>query len=219
MDIDPRILPLLNDREIWIIATHGDQMAALAWDGAAATTGRQRHFVDAVVARSRAPSDEFEHVWIKFAQLVELIRQVDQAVAQIAVLSETLEATRKELAVARRELDAWDRAVAFTPWNAAVTALLGDAAAARLSDANRSAITRHGYLRIMNVQGVLPHELYSTLADQTGLSVAIHNLEKIRRIQREGLPQFGGSKDVSSLAREERCNACDRPLSRCICGV
>lgn len=226
MDIDPRITPFLTIREQDLLTTHGDRMAALAWHGEGPTSGRQRHFVEVIVAKIREPSDELEHVWVKYAGLVALTRRIDEltdAVAEYqrlqAETDELLKRTRQDLQVATQELDVWDQAQPYMSMSVPAALCLKDDAMQRLSEANRRTLGRHGYLLGLRERGDMPESVYSALADQSGLSTALHNLEKIRRVQREGLPPLGGHKDVSSLANEERCNACDKPLSRCICSL
>jgi uncharacterized protein YifE (UPF0438 family) len=226
MDIDTRIQPFLTSREQDILSTHGDRMATLAWHGATPTSGRQQHFVDVIVSKTRRPADEFEHAWIKYVGLLALVRRIDElAVAvgecqrQRVETDELLELTRQELRVAKQELDVWDQAQAYVPWNDADALSLADEAVQRLSESNRRTIVRHSYLLSLRARGDMPDGVYSVLAEQSGLSLAIHNLEKIRRFQREGLRPLGGLKDVSALANEDRCNACDKPLSRCVCSL
>jgi hypothetical protein len=93
-----------------------------------------------------------------------------------------------------------------------------EAETSRLNANDSRAIEEFGYLRELADKGLIPEETFEELAQRSGLAIALHNLDKIRRVMREGVPIPGGTKDISALVRESRCNACDRPLSFCICG-
>jgi hypothetical protein len=120
----------------------------------------------------------------------------------------------------RRELEARVlRSIVAEKWDLGRSGITtDDAERSRLNANDRRAIEEFGYLRELADKDLLTAEIFDKLAQETGLAIALHNLDKIRRVMREGVPVPGGTKDISALVRESRCNACDRPLSFCICG-
>lgn len=208
MIISPRIRGLLGQQELEILEEYGELLSGLADRTVAAKTERQHQFVEAINSISNNNTGLSVQAWKKYQALALLISQLDEANVLVNKLIKEREEFEDNINIHAKEIKLLRRLIRKPK-----SALLDKEILDKLPEADVSRLLRYEYLISLNNDGALDKDLFDDFKAISHLWKSLHNYEKVER----GQIPLPHSNNNSSLAHEEHCKACDKPISLCIC--